>query len=203
MRHRLAWVNVNATTQLHEGWCFTVVMTSKIRTVSKAASAAKAAVPSARKLMDVTDEDLRSSVKHFVKSADHLYNQLSSDVRVRALATDDEVRRDVDRIIASLQGSARSVGRDTRRRVDRRALVIGAGLGIMVACLAAALLYPRTRRRMVRVADETRERATATVYDAREKVSGTVDDARKKVSGTVDDAREKVSETAGKLRGAD
>ena len=165
-------------------------MTSKIRSVSKAAGAAVAAGPYARKLM--ADEDLRSSVKHFVKSADHLYNQLSGDVRGRALATDDEVRRDVDRIIGSLQGSARSVGRDARRRVDRRALVIGAGLGLMVAGLAiAALLYPRTRRRMVRVADETRERATATVHDAREKVSG-----------TVDDAREKVSETAGKLRGA-
>jgi hypothetical protein len=75
--------------------------------------------------------------------------------------------------------------------LDRRALVIGAGLGIMVACLAAALLYPRTRRRMVRVADETRERATATVRDAREKLSG-----------TVDDADEKVSEATGELRGA-
>ena len=166
-------------------------MTSKIRTVSKAASAAKTAAPSARKFMDVTDEDLRSSVKHFVKSADRLYNQLSSDVRARALATDDGVRRDVDRIIDSLQGSARSVRRDERRRLDRRALVIGAGLGIMVACLAAALLYPRTRRRMVRVADETRERATATVRDAREKLSG-----------TVDDADEKVSEATGELRGA-
>jgi len=176
-------------------------MTSKIRSVSKAASAAAAAAPYARKL--VTDEDLRSSVKHFVKSADHLYNQLSGDDRLRKFATDDKMRRDVDRIIGSLQGSARRVGRGTRRRVDRRALIIGAGLGLMVAGLAmAALMYPRTRRGMVRVAGETRERATATVHDVREKVSGTVDDAREKVSGTVDDAREKVSETAGKLRGA-
>ena len=106
-----------------------------------------------------------------------------------ALATDDEVRRDVDRIIASLQGSARRGRRDTSRRIDRRALVIGAGLGILVACLAAALLYPRTRRRMVRVAGETRERATATVHDARETVSVTVHDARETVSGTVHDAR--------------
>jgi hypothetical protein len=82
-------------------------MTSKIRSVSKAAGAATGAAPYARKLM--ADEDLRSSVKHFVKSADRLYNQLSSDVRARALATDDGVRRDVDRIIDSLQGSARSV----------------------------------------------------------------------------------------------
>ena len=166
-----------------------MVMTSKIRSVSKAAGAATGAAPYARKLM--ADEDLRSSVKLFVKSADRLYNQLSSDVRARALATDDGVRRDVDRIIDSLQGSARSVRRDARRRLDRRALVIGAGLGIMVACLAAALLYPRTRRRMVRVADETRERATATVRDAREKLSR-----------TVDDADEKVSEATGELRGA-
>jgi len=190
-----------------------VAITSNIRTVRKAAGAATAAAPYARKFMAEADEDVRSSVKHFVKSADHLYNQLSSDARVRALATDDELRRDVDRIIGSLQGSARSVGRDARRRLDRQALFIGAGLGVMGACLAAALLYPRTRRRIVRVADEARERATATVDDAREKVTGTVHDAREKVSGTVDDAvakvsgtvdnaREKVSETAGKLRGA-
>jgi len=199
-------------------------MTSKIRTISKAAGAATAAAPFARKLVAVTDEDLRSSVRHFVKSADQLYNQLSGDVRVRALATDAELRRDVDRVIGSLQGNARSIGRDASRRLDRRALVIGAAFGITVACLAAAWLYPRTRRRILRVADEARERASTTAHDAREKVSGTVDDAREKVSGTVDDAivkvsgtvddalgkvsgtvddaREKVSETAGKLRGA-
>jgi gas vesicle protein len=177
-------------------------MTNRIKSVSQAASAAKAAVPSARKLMIVTDEDVRSNVKHFVKSADHLYNQLSSDVRGLALATDDEVRRDVDRIIASLQDSARNVGRGARNRLDRRALFIGAGFGIVAACLAAAMLYPRTRRRILRVADETRERASTTAHDAREKASSTVDDAREKVSKTVDDAREKVSETAGKLRGA-
>jgi len=186
-------------------------MTSKIRSVSKAASAATAAAPYVRKLM--TEEELRSSVKDFLKSADHLYNQVSGDDRLRRLATDNKARSDVDRIIGSLQGSARRVRRDTRRRVDRRALVIGAGLGITVTCLAAALMYSRTRRGMVRVAGEARERATATVHDAREtvsgtvhdareKVSGTVHDAREKVSGTVDDAREKVSETAGKLRGA-
>ena len=186
-------------------------MTSKIKSVSQAAS--EATSPYARKLMAETDEDVRSGLKHFVASADRLYNQLSSDVRVRALATDDELRRDVDRIMGSLQDSARSVGRNARGRMDRRALVIGAGLGIVAACLAAALLYPRMRRRIVRVADETRERATTTVSNAREKVSETVDDAIDKVSGKaddalvkasdkVDDARKKVSKTADKLRGA-
>jgi hypothetical protein len=159
-------------------------MTSRIRSVSEAAGAATAAAPYARKFIADADEDLRSSVKQLIKSADHLYNQLSGDDRLRRLATDNKVWRDVDRITGSLQRSARRARRDTSRRIDRRALLLGAGLGIMVACLAAALLYPRTRRRMMRAADETRERATATVRDAREKLSGTVDDADEKASET-------------------
>jgi gas vesicle protein len=165
-------------------------MTSKIVNVGKAAGAAAAAAPFARKLMTEADEDVRSSVKRFVESADHLYNQLSIDDRLRRFATDDNMRRDVERLVGSVQGRARSVGRGARGRLDRKALVIGAGLGVMVTCLVAALLYPRTRRRIERVADETRERASATAQDAREKVSG-----------TVDDAREKVSDAASKLRG--
>ena len=190
-----------------------MAMISRIRSASKAADAAVAVGPYARKLMAGADEDVRSTAKHVVDSADHLYARLSGDVRGLALATDDEVRRDVDRIIGSLQDSAHSVGQGARGRLDRKALVIGAGLGLMAALLAVALLYPRMRRRIVRVADETRERASTTAREARERVSETVDDARKKVSGTVDDAlvqvsetvddvRQKAAKTADKLRGA-
>ena len=190
-----------------------MAMLTKIRSASKAADAAVAAGPYARQLMAGADEDVRSTAKHVVDSADHLYARLSGDVRGLALATDDEVRRDVDRIIGSLQDSARSVGQGARGRLDRKALVIGAGLGLMAALLAVALLYPRMRRRIVRVADETRERASTTAREARERVSETVDDARKKASETVDDAlvqvsetvddvRQKAAKTADKLRGA-
>ena len=190
-----------------------MAMLTKIRSASKAADAAVAAGPYARNLMAGADEDVRSTAKHVVDSADHLYARLSGDVRGLALATDDEVRRDVDRIIGSLQESARSVGENARGRLDRKALVIGAGLGLVAALLAVALLYPRMRRRIVRVADETRERASTTAREARERVSETVDDAVTQVSGTVDDAlvqvsetvddvRQKAAETANKLRGA-
>ena len=197
-----------------------MAMLTKIRSASKAADAAVAAGPYARKLMAGADEDVRSTAKHVVDSADHLYARLSGDVRGLALATDDEVRRDVDRIIGSLQDSARSVGEGARGRLDRKALVIGAGLGLLAALLAVALLYPRMRRKIVRVADETRERASTTAREARERVSETVDGARKKVddavthvsgtvdgalaqvSDTVDDAREKVAKTSDKLHGA-
>ena len=172
-----------------------MAMLTKIRSASKAADAAVAAGPYARNLMAGADEDVRSTAKHVVDSADHLYARLSGDVRGLALATDDEVRRDVDRIIGSLQDSARSVGEGARGRLDRKALVIGAGLGLAAALLAVALLYPRMRRRIVRVADETRERASTTAREARERVSETVDDARKKASETVDDAVTQVSET--------
>ena len=190
-----------------------MAMLTKIRSASKAADAAVAAGPYARKLMAGADEDVRSTAKHVVDSADHLYARLSGDVRGLALATDDEVRRDVDRIIGSLQDGARSVGEGARGRLDRKALVIGAGLGLMAALLAVALLYPRMRRRIVRVADETRERASTTAREARERVSETVDDAVTQVSETVDDAlvqvsetvddvRQKAAKTADKLRGA-
>ena len=190
-----------------------MAMLTKIRSASKAADAAVAAGPYARQLMAGADEDVRSTAKHVVDSADHLYARLSGDVRGLALATDDEVRRDVDRIIGSLQDSARSVGEGARGRLDRKALVIGAGLGLLAALLAVALLYPRMRRKIVRVADETRERASTTAREARERVSETVDDARKKASETVDDAlvqvsetvddvRQKAAKTADKLRGA-
>jgi hypothetical protein len=175
-----------------------VAISSRIRGVSQAAGTASAATPYVSRLM--TDKALRFSVKDVLRSADRLYNELSSDGRPRKFA---EV---------------------THSRVSRTARIIR-GLGLTAAGLSvAALLYPRTRRGLARIMGESRDRATKTVHDTREKVSGTIGEAREKVSRTVhnvservsgrggeageiasealDDASEKASETANDLRRA-
>jgi len=172
---------------------------SKMRTVGKAASVATAAAPYAQRLMQ--DTDLRSSVRQLVQSINELYDRLSGDGGLHRLATDDKVRQDVDRIIESLQSSARSVTRDTRRRSSRRALVIGVGLGVVASGLAVAALYPRVRRSILSTAGDARERISATVDDARGKVTASADDLREKASATVDEVRERASKTASDVRG--
>jgi ElaB/YqjD/DUF883 family membrane-anchored ribosome-binding protein len=165
---------------------------SKIRTFGKAAGVATAAAPYAQKLMQ--DTDLRSSIRQLVQSISELYDRLSGDGGLQRLATDDKVRQDVDRIIESLQSSARSVTRDTRRRASRRTLVIGIGLGVAASGLAVAALYPRIRRSILSTAGATRERISATVDDARGKVAASADDVRERASATVDGARKRASD---------
>lgn len=172
-----------------------MAMVSKIRTVGKAASIATAAAPyayHAQRLMQ--DTDLRSSIRQVAQSVNELYDRLSGDGGLHRLATDDKVRRDVDRIIESLQSSARSVTRDTRRRSSRRTLVIGVGLGVAASGVAVAALYPRIRRSILSTAGDARERISATVDDARGKVASSADDVREKASATVDGARKRASD---------
>ena len=164
---------------------------SKIRTVGKAAGVASAAAPYAQKLMH--DSDLHSSLGQVLHSANELYDRLSGDGALRRLATDDQVRRDVDRIVASLQSSARSVTRDTRRRSGRGALLFGIGLGVAASGAAVAALYPRLRRRILSTAAEAREKISATVDDVREKVAAPVGDVREKAAATVDDLSERAA----------
>jgi ElaB/YqjD/DUF883 family membrane-anchored ribosome-binding protein len=167
-------------------------MISKIRTVGKAASVATVAAPYAQKLMQ--DTELRSNIKQLAQSVNELYDRLSGDGGLRRLATDDKVRQDVDRIIESLQSSARSVTRDTRRRSSRRALVIGVGLGVAVSGVAVAALYPRIRRSILNTAGDARERISATVDDVRGKVTASADDLGETASATVDEVRETASD---------
>ena len=176
-----------------------MAMVSKIRTVGKAAGVATAAAPYAQKLMQ--DTDLRSSIRQVMHSVGELYERLSADGGLQRLATDDKVRRDVDRIIESLQSSARSVTRDTRRRSSRRALVIGVGLGVAASAVAVAAFYPRIRRSILSTAGDAREKISATVDDARGKVAASADDVREKASATVDELRQRASRTARDARG--
>jgi vacuolar-type H+-ATPase subunit H len=169
-----------------------MAMVSKIRTVGRAASVATAAAPYAQKLMH--DTDLRSSIRQLVQSVNELYERLSGDGGLHRLASDDKVRHDVDRIIESLQSSARSVTRDTRRRSSRKALVFGVALGVAASGVAVAALYPRIRRSILSTAGDAREKFSATVDDARGKVAASADDVREKASATVDGARKTASD---------
>ena len=168
-----------------------MAIVSRIRTAGGAASAA---APYARRLME--DTDLRSSIGQLVHSVNELRDRVSGEDGLRRLATDDKVRRDVDRIIESLQSSARSVARDTRRCTSRRALVIGLGIGVVASGLALAALYPRIRRSILSTAGEARERMSAAVDDARGKVTAPVDELRERASKTARDVRDKVAGSA-------
>ena len=176
-----------------------MAMVSKVRNVGKAAGVVTTAAPYAQKLMQ--DTDLRSSIGQLVHSINELYDRLSGDGGLRRLATDDKVRQDVDRIIESLQSSARSVSRDTRRRSSRRALVIGVGLGVAASGVAVVAFYPRIRRSILSTGSDAREKISATVDDARLKVTSSADDVREKTSAAVDELREKASKTASGVRG--
>jgi hypothetical protein len=176
-----------------------MAMTTRMRSVTSgvgsAADMATAAAPYVRRL--VRDEDLRSSVGDLISSADDLYSRLSGRRGLDRLVTDDKVRRDIDHLVGSLQHSARRVRRDTRKGTNYSAIMVGAGLLVVIAggVVAAVVLYPR-RRDMARVIDETRERATATVHDARELAAATAHDARERAAATAHDARERAAATA-------
>ncbi len=176
-----------------------MAMVSKVRTVGKAAGVVTTAAPYAQKLMQ--DTELRSSIGQLVHSINELYDRLSAEGGLRRLATDDKVRQDFDRIIESLQSGARSVTRDTRKRSNRRALVIGVGLGVAASGVAVAALYPRIRRSILSTAGDARERISTTVDDARGKVAASADDVREKASATADELRERASKTASDVRG--
>ena len=181
-----------------------MAMVSKIRTVGRAAGAATAAAPYAQKLLQ--DTDLRSSIRQLVHSVNELYERLSGDGGLHRLATDDKVRHDVDRIIESLQSSARSVTRDTRRRSSRKSLMLGVGLGVAASGVTVAALYPRIRRSILSTAGDAREQMSATVDDARGKVAASaddvLDDAAQKLTHGADEAEEGVSEAADEVRRA-
>ena len=70
----------------------------------------------------------------------------------------------------SVRSSARRFGSNVRFEPSRRMfIVIGAGLGMVIAGLVAGVAYRDARSGVSRVIDETRERASSTVHDARDR----------------------------------
>lgn len=118
-----------------------MAVTSKAKTVVKAAGVATAAAPYVRQLLE--DDELRENLRQLARSASHLYGQVSRDDGLRTLATDDTVREDIDRIVASLQTGARLVTGERRRRRNWTTMIVAAGVG---SAITAFVVYSRTKR---------------------------------------------------------
>ena len=94
--------------------------------VLRAAGAASAAAPYVRRIM--SDDELRNDLRTLVTAGRHLYEGLTENGMSKLL--EDDVRNDLDRIVASLQAASERVIRPRRssrlgrlggrRHADRR-----------------------------------------------------------------------------------
>lgn len=89
------------------------------------------------------------------------------------LRSDKRLRRDIGDLLASAQSGVGHVRSDVRPRHHYvRTLFFSSGLIIIGMGAAIALGWPRARRSVSRVAGQTASRANATVHDIRERVAG-------------------------------
>ena len=98
----------------------------------QAASAASAAAPYVRRI--IADDRLRDDVRTIVTSARHLYDTLAGDGVSKLL--DDDVRKDVDRIMEAAQQAGDRVVHPHRTNwaawIAVGALVVGAVVGAVI-----------------------------------------------------------------------
>lgn len=134
---------------------------SRMRTIGRVGGVAATTAPYVRRL--ATDEELRDDVTDFVRSANDL---------VTHLRTDPRLRHDVGDLVASVQSGAERVRDDVRPRHYLRTFLVGTGLIVLGIGAVIAVGWPRARRGVTRVADQTTARATSTVRDIRERIAG-------------------------------
>ena len=127
--------------------------------ITKAARAARRASPYVRRV--VTDKELRDDLQRMLRSAGHLAEDAASDIagpqRLRHLVGDSLVRGDVEALIASALETRRRLKAPAPRRSYLPILLVGSGV-LIGGAVAVLLLYPRSRERIVAVAQDTRER---------------------------------------------
>ncbi len=111
--------------------------------VLRAAGAASAAAPYVRRI--VSDDELRSDLRTLIVAGRHLYEGLTANGVSKLL--EDDVREDLDRIVASLQAASERVIRP-RRSSHWGAWVIGGAL--IGGAVAGLLIYPGTRKPLLR-----------------------------------------------------
>ena len=111
--------------------------------VLRAAGAASAAAPYVRRI--VSDDELRSDLRTLIVAGRHLYEGLTANGVSKLL--EDDVREDLDRIVASLQGASERVIRP-RRSSHWGAWVVGGAL--IGGAVAGLLIYPGTRKPLLR-----------------------------------------------------
>jgi len=110
--------------------------------VLKAAGAASAAAPYVRRIL--SDDQLRADLQTIIQAARHLYSELSDEGAAKLL--DEDVRKDLDRIMEAVQGAGQRVV--APKRSHTASWVVGGTLiGVAVAGL---LIYPATRRQITR-----------------------------------------------------
>jgi len=111
--------------------------------VLRAAGAASAAAPYVRRIMK--DEELRDDLRTLVVAGRHLYEGLTVNGASKLL--DDDIRKDLDSIVASLQGASERVIHP-HRSSHWGAWVVGGTL--IGGALAGLLIYPGTREPILR-----------------------------------------------------
>ena len=137
-----------------------MAFTSRLRTIGRVGGVAATTAPYVRRI--AADDELRDDVTDFIRSANRIMNRVRSDRRLR---------REVRHMLESAQSGADHLRGDVRPRRFFRSLVIGTGLIITSLGIGIAVAWPRTRRQLTRVADQTTQRAGATVHDVRERIS--------------------------------
>jgi hypothetical protein len=144
-----------------------MALTSRLQTIGKMTGAAVSTAPYVRRL--ARDEGLRDDVADFVRSA----NSVVSHVR-----SDERLGRELRRMVGSAQSGADHLRSDLKPRHFLRNLVLGTGLLITSFGIGMALAWPRSRRSVLRVADQTAQRANATVHDIRERIASQTGERR-------------------------
>ncbi len=134
--------------------------------VMRAAGAATVAAPYVRRL--TRDERLRDDVKVVMDNVRHLYDEVSEE-GVGSLVTDEQIRHQVDTILAALQDAGERLMRP-RRRTSAWVPVLIIG-GATAVAVGAVLAYPPSRdalMRMVPIARPAQEETTETAAASQE-----------------------------------
>lgn len=114
--------------------------------VMRAAGAATVAAPYVRRL--TRDDKLRDDVKIVLDNVRHLYGEVSEE-GVGSLVTDQEIRHQVDTILAALQDAGERLMRP-RRRTSAWVPVLIIG-GATAVAVGAVLAYPPSRDALMRM----------------------------------------------------
>ena len=139
----------------------------RLRTIGKMTGVAATTAPYVRRL--ASDDELRGDVTDFIRSANNLMNHARSDRRLR---------RDLQHMIESAQSGADHLRGDIRPRGFIRRVFVGFGLMVAAFGIGIAFAWPRSRRSVLRVADQTAQRANATVHDVRERIATQTGESR-------------------------
>jgi predicted metal-dependent RNase len=119
--------------------------------VMRAAGAATVAAPYVRRL--ARDEKLRDDVKIVMDNVRHLYDEVSEE-GVGSLVTDEQIRHQVDTILAALQDAGERLMRPRRRTSAWvPVLIIGGGADVGVG---AVLAYPPSREALMQMVPMSR-----------------------------------------------